>query len=59
MNDDISPTYENYKAAKEIMDSFEVKYSLRFDTYIQLLWDKYNQTYMKENDDIGNYILQM
>ena len=41
------------------MEALDQKYRPKFDTYIQLLLNKYNITRTKENDYVGDYINQM
>ncbi len=41
MQDNLIPFYEDFKIAKEITDMLEDKYGPKFETYIQILLEKY------------------
>lgn len=51
--------YEYYETSKDITDVVEIKYGLKLNTYIQLLLDSYNWTWMKENGDFGDHVFHM
>jgi hypothetical protein len=49
MKDSIIPLFEGHEIAKDMMEALDKRYGPRFDTHIQLLLDKYNNTRMGDH----------
>ena len=49
MQDDLIPSFEDLKNAKEILNALEQKYGGKSNTYVQLLLKKFNEMRMRED----------
>jgi hypothetical protein len=56
IKDNIIPLFEGHEITKDMIEALDKKYGLRFDTYIQLLLDKYNNARMSEDDYVSKFV---
>lgn len=59
MQDDLIPLFEDIKMAKEILSALEQKYGGKYDTYVQLLLDKFNGLTMSEYSSVVDHVNHM